>query len=224
MVILAVLTLIVAATLLAGGETRDPLHAFRMAVFQSVSFMSTTGFTTAEFAQWPVALPLLLVLCAFIGGCGGSTAGGMKVIRWLLLYSQGQREIRRLVHPSAEIPIKLGETVVSQRVVDAVWGFCVTYILLFAVMLLILVATGLDQVTAFGTLGATLTNLGPGLGEVAVSFTDVADWRNGSESWPCCSAGWRSSPCWCCSARPSGDPESPAPGVFRYPTAHQPCR
>lgn len=171
--ILAALAVIVTATLFFAGGTAEPLQAVRLAAFQTVSFLTTSGFTTADVAAWPGALPLLLVLSAFIGGCGGSTAGGMKVIRWLLLYNQGRREIHRLVHPRAELPIRLGGTVVPQRVVDAVWGFCVTYILLFAVMLLVLVATGLDQVTAFGTLSATLTNLGPGLGAVAVDFTQV---------------------------------------------------
>lgn len=147
----------------------------RHATFHVVSFITSSGFTATGFDQWPGALPLMLILLGFIGGCAGSTAGGMKVIRWLLLYNQGVREVKRLVHPAAEIPVRLGNSVVPQRVVDAVWGFCVVYIFLFAVMLLILVGSGVDQVTAFSALNSSLNNLGPGLGQVAGNFTTIND-------------------------------------------------
>ena len=148
-------------------------------VFQAVSIGTTTGFTTADFSAWPAALPVLLIFASFIGGSAGSTAGGIKVIRWLLVYKQGLREIVRLVHPSAEIPVKLGSKAVPHRVVDAVWGFFSVYIIVFGVMLLLMMATGLDQVTAFSAVAATLNNLGPGLGEVAngfMSLSDTAKW------------------------------------------------
>ena len=79
---------------------------------------------------------MLLIFASFIGGSAGSTAGGIKVIRWLLIYKQGVREIARLVHPSAEIPVKLGNKAVAYRVVDAVWGFFSVYVVVFSVMLL----------------------------------------------------------------------------------------
>ena len=142
-------------------------------LFQTVSIATTTGFTTADFASWPGALPVILILSSFIGGCAGSTAGGMKVIRWLLLYRQGLREVQRLVHPSAETPVKLGSKAVPQRVVDAVWGFFAVYVVVLGVLLLILIAAGLDQVSAFAGVAATLNNLGPGLGEVASGFGGV---------------------------------------------------
>jgi len=147
--------------------------------FHVVSFMTTTGFTATEFERWPGALPLTLILLGFIGGCAGSTSGGMKVVRWLLLYNQGAREVKRLVHPAAEIPVRLGGAVVPQRVVDAVWGFCVGYILLFGIMLLVLVGSGVDQVTAFSALASSINNVGPGLGQVTYNFTgvnDIAKW------------------------------------------------
>ncbi len=105
----------------------------------------------------------------------GSTAGGIKVIRWLLVYKQGVREIVRLVHPSAEIPVKLGNKAVPHRVVDAVWGFFSVYIIVFGVMLLAMMSTGLDQVTAFSAVAATLNNLGPGLGDVSGGFMSVSN-------------------------------------------------
>jgi len=144
-------------------------------LFQSVSIATTTGFTTANYAAWPYALPVLLIFTSFVGGCAGSTAGGIKVIRWLLIAKQGWREIIRLVHPNAEIPVKLGHDAVPFRVVDAVWGFFSVYIVVFGLMLLAMMSTGLDQVTAFSAVAATLNNLGPGLGEVAAGFMTVGD-------------------------------------------------
>lgn len=92
-----------------------------------------------------------------------------------MIYKQGVREIRRLVHPSAEIPVKLGNAAVPFRVVDAVWGFFSIYIVVFVVLMLAMMATGLDQVSAFSAIAATLNNLGPGLGDVANGFTTVTD-------------------------------------------------
>ena len=144
-------------------------------VFQAVSIATTTGFTTDSFAAWPAALPVLLIFASFVGGCAGSTAGGIKVIRWLLIYKQGVREIVRLVHPSAEIPVKLGSGAVPYRVVDAVWGFFSIYIVVFGVMMIIMMSTGIDQVTAFSAVAATLNNLGPGLGDVSSGFMTLGD-------------------------------------------------
>ena len=153
----------------------DPGQTLIKGVFQAVSIATTTGFTTENFALWPAAIPVLLIFASFIGGSAGSTAGGMKVIRWLLIYKQGAREVARLVHPNAEIPVKLGATAVQPRVVDAVWGFFSVYIVVFGVMLLAMMATGLDQVTAFSAVAATLNNLGPGLGDVTSGFMSVSD-------------------------------------------------
>jgi trk system potassium uptake protein TrkH len=118
---------------------------------------------------------VLLIFSSFVGGCAGSTAGGIKVIRWLLIYKQGAREVARLVHPNAEIPVKLGSSAVQYRVVDAVWGFFSVYVVVFGAMLLAMMATGLDQVTAFSAVAASLNNLGPGLGDVTSGFMSVND-------------------------------------------------
>jgi trk system potassium uptake protein TrkH len=174
-VILMGLSAVVIASLFFYRGFADPLDTFLDGLFQSVSIATTTGFTTENFAMWPAALPVLLIFASFVGGSAGSTAGGIKVIRWLLVYKQGVREIARLVHPSAEIPVKLGSKAVSSRVVEAVWGFFSVYIIVFGVMLLLMMATGLDQVTAFSAVAATLNNLGPGLGDVASGFMNVTD-------------------------------------------------
>jgi len=162
-VILLSLSAIVVFTLFQSRGLSDPGQTIINGVFQAVSISTTTGFTTENFALWPAALPVLLIFASFIGGSAGSTAGGIKVIRWLLIYKQGAREVARLVHPNAEIPVKLGNSVIPPRVVDAVWGFFSVYIVVFGVMLLVMMATGLDQVTAFSAVAATLNNLGPGL-------------------------------------------------------------
>ncbi|MBD1577689.1 MULTISPECIES: TrkH family potassium uptake protein [Vibrio] len=150
-------------------------ETFDQVLFQTVSISTTAGFTTTGFSQWPLFLPVLLLFSSFIGGCAGSTGGGLKVIRVLLLTLQGGRELKRLVHPRAVYPIKIGGKVLSQRVVDAVWGFFSAYALVFVLCMLGLIASGMDELSAFSAVAATLNNLGPGLGEVAVHFANVND-------------------------------------------------
>jgi trk system potassium uptake protein TrkH len=159
--------------LLVRFDVLAPVDALRAGVFQAVSVMTTTGFTTENFAAWPSLLPFLVFQTAFIGGCAGSTAGGMKAIRVLLICLQGLREIKRLIHPSAVIPVKLGREVVPNRVIESVWGFFSVYVFVFLVMVMALQATGLDFVSAFSAVGACLNNLGPGLGEVALNYAGV---------------------------------------------------
>ena len=172
---LLVLSVVVIGTLLFLGTYGNTSDSIINGLFQAVSIATTTGFTTANYAAWPGALPVLLILASFVGGSAGSTAGGIKVIRCLLIAKQGLREIIRLVHPNAEIPVKLGQSAVPFRVVDAVWGFFSVYIVVYGMMLLALMSTGLDQVTAFSAVAATLNNLGPGLGEVAAGFMTLGD-------------------------------------------------
>ncbi len=174
---LIALSVVVVLTLLYTGE--ETKSAIVNGTFTAVSIATTTGFTTTDFSAWPLSLPALLILASFVGGCAGSTAGGIKVIRWLLIYKQGAREIMRLVHPSAEIPVKVGNKAVPYRVVDAVWGFFAVYMIVYGIMMLAMMFTGLDQVTAFSAVAATLNNLGPGLGDVSSGFmtlTNEAKW------------------------------------------------
>lgn len=145
------------------------------AIFQVVSIATTTGFTTADYSHWPGFLPVLLVFASFMGGCAGSTGGGMKVVRILLLFRQGWGEILRLIHPNAKIAIKLNRKPVDSRIIQAVWGFFSVYVGIFVLFMLILMATEMDQVTAFSAVAATLNNLGPGLGGVAENFKSISD-------------------------------------------------
>jgi len=150
-------------------------EAITKGLFQAVSIGTTAGFTTAEYYNWPGFLAILLLFSSFVGGCAGSTGGGIKVIRFLLLIKQGLREITRLVHPSAQIPVRIGDKVVTSRVVDAVWGFFALYVASFTVMYLALAATGLDLLTAFSAVAASINNLGPGLAGAGAHYADLPD-------------------------------------------------
>jgi trk system potassium uptake protein TrkH len=156
-------------------HTFDFGDAFFKGLFQVVSIGTTTGFTTAEYFNWPGFLPVLLLFASFVGGCAGSTGGGMKVIRFLLLVKQGVRELKRLLHPNARVFVKVGRNPLPDKIIDAVWGFFATYVAVFSVMLLILMAAGLDQVTAFSAVAACMNNLGPGLGEVGANYAGLSD-------------------------------------------------
>ncbi|QEP43061.1 potassium transporter [Ectothiorhodospiraceae bacterium BW-2] len=148
-------------------------------LFQTVSMTTTTGFTTSDYHNWPSFLPVLLLFASFIGGCAGSTGGGMKVIRFVLLLKQGKREVAKLIHPNAVIPIKISGKPMPDKVISAVWGFLATYVALFSMMMLTLMATGLDQVTAFSAVAACMNNMGPGHGEVGYHYgtlSDTAKW------------------------------------------------
>lgn len=178
---LALLAVVSAFTIfvLISTETYGPGEAFMRGLFEVVSVATTTGFATADFAHWPSVLPFLLFVIAFVGGCAGSTGGGMKVIRVLLIFKQGLREIMRLIHPNAVMLVKLGRRSVPDRVLEAVWGFFSVYMFAFVFLLLGVLATGVDQVTAWSAVGACINNLGPGLGEVAAHYgnlNDTAKW------------------------------------------------
>jgi len=150
----------------------DALYA---GLFQAVSIGTTTGFTTADYFDWPGFLPVMLLFASFIGGCAGSTGGGMKVIRFLLLLKQGHRETMRLIRPNAQIPVKVGGKPVPDRVISAVWGFFAAYVGSFVILMLFLMATGLDQITAFSAVAACMNNLGPGLAGVGANYIDLND-------------------------------------------------
>lgn len=176
-ILIVLISIICAYVLYHQSPLHDLDHAVREALFQTVSIATTSGFVTAEYASWPVFIPVLLLFSSFIGGCAGSTGGGMKVIRILLLIKQGQRELMRLIHPNAQVTVKVGNQPVKNSIIDAVWGFFAAYVALFALMMLILMFNGLDQVTAFSAVAATINNLGPGLGEVSANYAGLSDFN-----------------------------------------------
>jgi len=165
------LVITTAITVLAIWETypssgQTILHG----AFPIISIGTTTGFTTTGFHWWPSFLPVLLIIMSAVGGCAGSTAGGMKMIRFVLLYKQGKREIGQLIHPSALVTVKIGNKPVPDHVINAVWGFFSLYILSYVGLSIAVTATGVDLITAFSAVTACLNNLGPGLGAVAENY------------------------------------------------------
>ena len=171
---LAGLSLVAVASLWLTGTYTD-LLGLRHGIFEVVSIATTAGFGVADFSLWPGALPFLLFVAAFVGGCSGSTGGGIKVIRIILILKQGMREVLRLIHPNAVFAVKIGKVSVPDSIAQAVWGFFSVYVLLFFLMLIGVMAAGLDQVTAWSAVAATINNLGPGLGEVASHYGDMPD-------------------------------------------------
>ena len=182
--ILLLVSLITISVLYFSNVYSGIFESFVKGLFQVVSIATTTGFTTADYSSWPLFLPYMLMYAAIIGACAGSTGGGMKVIRILLIFKQGFREVQRLIHPKAVIPVKLGRNPVPDRVIESVWGFFAVYVMAFMLMLLALLATGLDIITAFSAVGACINNLGPGLASVAETYGDLP----GTAKWILCAA------------------------------------
>lgn len=166
---------IVGVALLQFGTYADPMTSLRHTTFTVVSMATSTGLTVAPHWEWPSFIPILMLLLSFIGGCAGSTSGGMKVVRVMLLLQQGMREVTRLIHPSAQIPVRVGGRVVSDRVIEAVWGFFSLYVASYIILSLLVTATGLDLVTAFSAVAACMNNVGPGLAGVGATFANISD-------------------------------------------------
>lgn len=167
------------AAVLYQYQLYDLKDASIKSLFNVVSLATTTGLTSAPFSEWPIFLPLLISVLGLIGGCASSTSGGVKIIRMLLMFKQGVREIRRLIHPKAVFTIKFGKRVLPEHVVQAIWGFIAMFIVLFVGLMLLLLATGVNLETAFGAVAACLSNAGAGIGDIASNFellTNPAKW------------------------------------------------
>jgi len=141
-------------------------QAFRYAAFQVASIITTTGFATADYDQWPSFSRTLLFLCMFLGGMAGSTAGGLKTMRVMLLGKHAYQEIFRIIHPHAITTVKLGGRPVPGEVLSGIWGFFVLYLGIFVLSSLVMAALGLDVISAFASVAACIFNIGPGFGAV----------------------------------------------------------
>jgi len=166
--------IIVSLSLILTGVYGTSGASFRHGTFQVASILTSTGFSTATFAEWPLYIPMILVTLSFIGGCVGSTAGGIKVMRILLLAKIGRRELFHLAHPQSVSMVVFGNEPVPEEVLFSVKGFFVLYMVSTLVLTTAMMAAGLDLETAFGAVLATINLLGPGLGDVANSFAEMS--------------------------------------------------
>jgi len=173
-ILLVVVSVITCVVLFMHHTIGDSFSTVIKAIFTVVSVTTTTGLTTSDFNLWPTFIPFMLMFVAMIGGCAASTSGGVKVVRFLLLIKQGQREFKRLVHPKAVLPIKFGEQVLPEPVIQAIWGFVGLFIAIFVILLLALLASGLDIRTAFGAAAAAISNTGAAIGQVSSNYQGLS--------------------------------------------------
>ncbi|MDQ6959672.1 MAG: potassium transporter TrkG [Mariprofundaceae bacterium] len=166
---LAVLLLMVGMLVFAHGGAR-----WDEVLFNTVSIATTTGFAVSDYSGWPSGIVVLFLITMFIGACAGSTGGGMKVVRVLLLFRQGKREIRRLIHPHAIVPVKIGEHSLSGEVTQALWGFAVLFVVSYVLITMLVSFSGVDVLTAASAAAACITNTGPGFGHVGPATTYAA--------------------------------------------------
>lgn len=158
--------LAVTAVLFLNGTYGSMGEALRYGAFQVVSIITTTGYVTADYELWPYFIQYLLLFLMFVGGCAGSTGGGIKNMRIMILVRHVKSELQRLLHPRAIIPVRVGGRVIEREIISSVTAFFVMYIGLFALAALAMTALGLDVLTAIASVAATIGNIGPGLGTV----------------------------------------------------------
>jgi trk system potassium uptake protein TrkH len=178
------LVTLVAAVLVVGpliaGQVYGDLHdTIRHGLFQTVSIMTTTGFGTADYLLWPPVVHAVLLMLMAIGGCAGSTGGGIKVMRLLLLLKAAKQELKKLVHPRAVTTLWLSERAVSPQLMTNVLGFFLLFVMVYVIGVIVLTLGGRDLVTAIGATAATLGNIGPGLGAVgpAENYAHLLAWE-----------------------------------------------
>ena len=150
------------------------LSNLRHIIFQTVSIVTTSGFVTGEYSMMPGFVPFLLLVGAFIGACSGSVGGGLKAWRVLIIINQAKKEITKIIHPSAVVTTKIGKKVIDASISEKVWGFFTIYVVTFIMLLMLVLSSGLDFESAFSAVGATLNNLGPGLGVVSENYGSLS--------------------------------------------------
>ena len=150
------------------------LSSLRYIIFQTISIVTTSGFVTGEYSLMPGFVPFLLLVGAFIGACSGSVGGGLKAWRVLIIINQAKKEITKIIHPSAVVTTKIGKKVIDASISEKVWGFFTVYVITFIMLLMLVLSSGLDFESAFSAVGATLNNLGPGLGAVSENYGSLS--------------------------------------------------
>jgi len=172
-------SIIVIFALSLNGQYDSSNETVRYGLFQTISIATTTGFTSQNYSSWPAAIPFFLIMMSFIGACVGSTGGGIKVVRVLVLFRLGMKEIHKFIRPNAQVSVKLNKSSINEKALVSVLGFFSLYAISFFIILILLMFAGLDQVTAYSATAATMNNLGPGLGDVAQNYgtlSETAKW------------------------------------------------
>jgi trk system potassium uptake protein TrkH len=183
-VLLGAVALLTAYLLAVGSyATEDATLAFRHVAFHVVSVATTTGYASHDYAQWPLFASLLIVLLGCFATCAGSTGGGIKMIRLMILAAQARRELVRIVHPRAVSPVVIGGRTIAESTIQGVMAFMMIYGVTIFSLTMVLLFTGLDPVTAFTAVIACVNNIGPGLGQVgpAGNFQGLNDFQ----TWVC---------------------------------------
>ena len=174
MVLLSASTIVIIALSL-NSEYGSTSETIRHSLFQTISIATTTGFTSQNYSNWPAAIPVFLIMVSFIGACVGSTGGGIKVVRVLVMFRLGMKEIHKFIRPNAQVSIKLNKASINEKALVSVLGFFSLYAISFIFIMMLLMFAGLDQVTAYSATAATMNNLGPGLGEVAQNYGSLGE-------------------------------------------------
>ncbi|MCF7810651.1 TrkH family potassium uptake protein [bacterium] len=183
LIIVAISTAIMMSTLIRNDPSRSLEICFRESAFQVVSILTTTGFGSADWEMWGSFAQVILVLLMVVGGMAGSTGGGVKVIRIQVLFSQVRVQLRRLIHPQAILPLRIGDQMIDDGIVHNVMGFLLAFGLLLAGSTALLALMGIDMVSSFGASIASLSNIGPGLGDFGP--TDHYGWMPSAAKWVC---------------------------------------
>jgi len=177
---LIVITSIVLITFnIYGTMYKGAGQAIRYSAFQVVSVITTTGYATADFNIWPSFSKIILFFLMFIGGCAGSTAGGIKTIRFMILFKAAKRDLLKIIHPRAIYHVRVGGKAISEKTLSEVLGFFFMYMMIFCAAILIVSIEGKDIVTTITSVATTLGNVGPGLGMIGPrgnfsGFTDLS--------------------------------------------------
>ena len=174
MVLLSASAIVIIALSL-NSEYGSTSETIRHSLFQTISIATTTGFTSQNYSNWPAAIPVFLIMVSFIGACVGSTGGGIKVVRVLVMFRLGMKEIHKFIRPNSQVSIKLNKASINEKALVSVLGFFSLYAISFIFIMMLLMFAGLDQVTAYSATAATMNNLGPGLGEVAQNYGSLGE-------------------------------------------------
>lgn len=166
---------LIGTTLLYHGVFAHSKQAFVETLFQVTSLLTTTGYTSSNYAHWPTYIPVLLMFLGILGGCSASTAGGVKLLRALLMLKQGKREFVTLLHPDSIQAMTIDQRPIPQGVLQSTWSFISVFIFVFIVSMLIFMALGHDLLTSFSAITSAMSNIGTGLGEISNSFAHLDD-------------------------------------------------